>query len=328
MVQKMKTGDWIQGKLCLFLLVLGCAGCHSGKNERMTFGRPQNVCVGRLQMTVPEARVERDVRWARIDGVDLQWFGLAPGQIFENEWKAHQKQLSTEGRRWIRPMAPSKERLGGISISKGDPNSLRLELWQFYPAGILKAWTVSSAGKEKMGTADLNRILDHFSPDEISASRPLSFCIEGGAVDYASQYSEEVEALVRVPMDNLSPEPSFVISMQRVEKPSLEELLHRTRRHQREALLHGALIHILRNRKRIVAGMSGEEAVIKMASSSCKSCYTLKAEFTFQGLPDSRTHPHTTIRLAGNFPSSEPPVRLIALWDSVLDSMAMGGVKA
>jgi hypothetical protein len=303
------------------ILIFGSAGCRSGERT-MTFLHPQNVCVGRLRMTVPGLGVTRLFSDADINGVDLKWTPVEKSQSLDEAWQVKMKDISSKYSQLTKMLDDSPTRKGAISHA-GSDSTQYLYLWQNFGAHILKANTYSTPDKVEMATRNLYEVIGSFAPGEMDSYRQNSFCVDGGAVNLPPQYGESTRADVVIPFGNGAPNQSFTITTFKVNAGSGDDVVKRHQSMRAELLLMGKLMHILQIGKRTVAGMQGHEAVVWMDSDK-SGTYMFSGEFAFGGLTDSSVQPNASIIFSGtDFPKSIRPEQLLSLWNTVLDSMLM-----
>ena len=290
----------------------------------MTFLHPQNVCIGRLRMTVPGPGVRRLFSKAAINGVHLEWIPVEKSQSFDEAWQVKMKDISSKSSILTRMLDDSATRKGAINHFDGDRDATQyFNLWQNFGTHILKADSHADPDKVEAATQDLYQVIDSFTPGEMDSYRQNSFCVDGGTVNLPPQYGERTRADVVVPFGDGAPDQSFTITTFKVNAGSGDDVVERHQRMRAELLLTGKLMHVLQIGKRTVAGMQGHEAVVWM-SSDTPGTYMFSGEFAFGGLTDSSVQPNTSIIFSGtNFPKSIRPEQLLSLWNTVLDSMRM-----
>lgn len=182
-----------------------------------------------------------------------------------------------------------------------------LEVLKPVSGGILLADTEADAGKEEMTEGLMKDIINGFEP-----TTDYGFCIGGGAIMLEPSQFERAGLVLHL---SAAPEVEIHFETRTVTEPDTTTYSD-VDEEESLATAHGGKLVVLRNAERSVAGLTGKEIRISIASP--KEQPLLRFTWHYPGIPGSSTNPAIDILAAS--PATDQ-AQLESAWESMLTSL-------
>lgn len=303
------------------LLLMFSLGCHQ-KEKTMVFVNPEQVCLGRLRVTVPGPGVSVVFNKVEVNGATVTTIPLTPNQTFDSTWSANLAGFAEQNVTVKSILDNSPFRKGALTRTRlGQQDDVLL--WQLLDRTVYQVTDYANVDNDSsVARRNVQAIMDNFVLSTRQPPLKGSFCIQGGAVAIDSKDGEEISADVVLRVGD-SPLKTKEISFDTVvvSETVPDDVVTRNEKARIAASSRGISLNFLKIGQRRVAGMSGHEAVFWSKSDQPES-FSFSAEFSFGGVVDSNLGPRTTITFSDtHFPKSIKPEDLFALWNTILDSI-------
>ena len=322
--------DWWQLKRCLLIVIgLSLLACQNGEGkDKLSKGANKSMKtypMGRFRVDVPLelklAHQEHRIRYADIE--EFVWpQNINKEQVRNRIWETKLSEIDN-----IKPLKGIKN----IVIEKKDFSAIgkwaqgilyygdRLLKEEMYwnilvDAGQIGVWIKIHGIDKKAMQLNIDNILKSYSfrnDDDLKTSNTDSFFSKHGV--FKLPYLEQEHTYARFEGHPLNFKLEIEMNeTQEVEKTGLASKLEKL---LVSYVTPGLDIHKIRSHKRAVAGLKGEEIVMKMIEADESK---LQFAWQYQGKEDSGEHPE--IELTMESPDGNLDEKL-KIWDAVLDSM-------
>lgn len=324
---------WLQLKRCLLIVIgLSLLACQNGEGkDKQSKGANKSMKsypMGRFSIDVPVAMKQaiQDQRIRSCDVREFAWptdkikdqirdevFNARLAEINKLKLPKNVTKIIMEDRKTVKTGQWAR----GV-FYYGDHTLVKQGFWDVLvdagPVGVWIKFKGRLEGKEKMydWIVAVAKAYQSHNPD--SSNQPAQgdrFYLQQGALNLP--YMEQEHTYARFEGHPLDLKLEIEMNeTQEVEKTGLANKLEKL---LVSYVTPGLNIHKIRSHKRTVAGLKGEEIVMKMTEADESK---LQFAWQYQGKEDSGEHPEIEITMESSDGNLDEKLKI---WDSVLDSM-------
>ena len=320
--------------MAVLFIVLASAtayGCNLKTNDKGATNNMQTYYIGRFSITVPTV-MEQKIRSSKLRSVEIKevvWpKELSPEKARTTEWEL----FMTE----VRQLTPKKNTDKVILKTNNFPEvgkwvngiffqdkkySYKEGVWKLLmDAGSVGVWFIGDptiVEKENVShkmVRNIETVAKAYQPLDIKSQRDNCFYLQYGVINLP--YFVDEESIVRFEGHPLITKLLIEMEMDMNHEIEPQALIKGTKAMLAAALVTpGGSISKIRLGKREVAGMPGEEAVLKVKEEDRTD---LLFTWEYSGKDDSGEYPTTRINMESPDGNLEEKLKI---WDAVLDSM-------